>query len=65
LALEHDALEHLRAAARALDHLEVHLDSITGLEARHAAQLCALEAVDDGAHGEEKPRAERGVAEGV
>ena len=34
--------------------LEVDADAIAGLELRDAAQLRALEAVDDGAHGEEK-----------
>src|SRR5829696_3451559 len=54
LALDDDALEDLRTATRALDDLEVDLDSVARLEAGNAAQLCALEAVDDGAHGEKK-----------
>ena len=56
LALDDDALEDLRAAARALDDLEVDLHAVPGLEAGDAAQLRALEAVDDGAHGEERRR---------
>jgi hypothetical protein len=51
LALDDDALEDLRPAARALDDLEVDLDAVPGLEPGDAAQLRALEAVDDGAHG--------------
>src|SRR3954447_6217119 len=58
LALDDHALEDLRAATRALDDLEVDLDAIPGLEAGHAAQLRALERVDYGAHGEERPRAD-------
>ena len=56
LALDDHALEDLRTAARALDDLEVDPDAVAGLEAGDAAQLCALEGVDDGAHGEEKCR---------
>ena len=63
LALDDDALEDLRAAARALDDLEVDADAVAGLEGGDAAQLRALEAVDDGAHGEEKAaRAREAVA---
>src|SRR3954465_9858178 len=51
LALDDHALEDLRAAPRALDDLEVDLDAVSGLEAGDAAQLGALEGVDDGAHG--------------
>src|SRR5262249_39100640 len=51
LALDHDALEHLGPLARSLDDLEMDLHAVAGLEARDAAQLCALKAVDDGAHG--------------
>ena len=61
LALDDDALEDLRAATRALDDLEVDLHAVAGREAGDAAQLCALEAVDDGAHGE-KRAASRGGA---
>jgi hypothetical protein len=32
LALDHDALEDLRAAARALDHLEVDAQAVAGVE---------------------------------
>src|SRR5262249_42519469 len=53
LALDHDALEHLGTPAGALDDLEVHLDAVPGLELGDAAQLRALEAVDDRAHGKE------------
>src|SRR3954454_23960318 len=60
LALDDHALEDLRTATRALDDLEVDLDAIPGLEAGHAAQLRALERVDDGAHGEVRPRARGG-----
>src|SRR3954462_9667213 len=56
LALDDHALEDLRAAPRALDDLEVDLDAISGLEAGDAAQLRALEGVDDGAHGVGKAR---------
>src|SRR5688572_22375938 len=54
LALDHDALEDLGAAARPLDDLEVHPHPVAGLESGHAAELRALEAVDHGGHGEEK-----------
>src|SRR6185295_16787239 len=56
LALDDDAFEDLRAAARALDDLEVDADAVAGGELRHAAQLRALEVVDDGAHGEKAVR---------
>src|SRR3954470_21601786 len=56
LALDHDALEDLRAATRALDDLEVDADAIARLEPGNAAQLGALEAFDDSAHGKEKAR---------
>jgi hypothetical protein len=39
-----------------LDDLEVDTDAVAGGELRDAAQLCALEAVDHGAHGKEKAR---------
>ena len=51
LALDDDALEDLGAAAGALDDLEVDAHAVAGLEVRDAAQLRALEAFDDGAHG--------------
>src|SRR5215210_7307421 len=60
LALDDDALEDLRTATRALDDLEVDLHAITGGEAGDAAQLCALEAVDDGAHGEKRAACQEG-----
>src|SRR5215211_7856411 len=53
LALDDHALEDLGAAAGALDDLEVDTDAIAGLEGGDASELRALEAVDDGAHGEE------------
>src|SRR3954447_3319000 len=56
LALDDHALEDLRAAPRALDDLEVDLDAVPGLEAGDAAQLRALEGVDDGAHGRRTAR---------
>ena len=62
LALDDDALEDLGAAARALDDLEVDADAVAGVELRDAAQLGALEAFDDGAHGKEKAREDRGRA---
>src|SRR4051794_25392486 len=63
LALDDDALEDLRAATRALDDLEVDPHPIAGGELRDPAQLRALEAVDDGAHRREKPRANGDLAE--
>ncbi len=50
LALDHDALEHLHAAARALDHLEVDLHAVARREVGDAAQLRALDGFDDAAH---------------
>ena len=50
LTLDDDPLEHLHAAARALDHLKVDLDPIAGRELGDAAQLRALDGVDDAAH---------------
>ena len=47
LALDHDALEDLGAAARALDDLEVHPHAVARLEDGDAAQLGALDAFDD------------------
>ena len=46
LALDHDALEDLGAAAGALDHLEVDAHAVARLEDGNAAQLSALEAFD-------------------
>jgi hypothetical protein len=45
----------------ALDHLEVHAHGVARLEARHVAQLGALEVLDDVAHGK---RAGRPTAKG-
>jgi hypothetical protein len=56
LALDHHALEDLRPPAIALDDLEVHAHPVPGRELGNAPELRALEAVDDGAHGEKKPR---------
>jgi len=50
LPLEHDSLEDLDAPACALDHLEVDAHRVARLEARHVAQLSALEVLDDVAH---------------
>ena len=61
LALDDDALEDLRTATRALDDLEVDLHAIPGRKAGDAAQLCALEAVDDGAHGEKRAACQDGA----
>src|SRR6478609_3143145 len=60
LTLDHDALEDLRTTTRALDDLEVDLDAITRLEARDAAQLRALESVDNSAHGKKEASADMG-----
>src|SRR5207244_10911952 len=46
LPLEHDSLEDLNAASRALDHLEVDTNRVPRLEARHVAQLGAFEVLD-------------------
>jgi hypothetical protein len=46
LALDHNALEDLRAPSRALDDLEVHAHAVTRLEGRDTAQLRTLDAVD-------------------
>src|SRR6266516_7664945 len=51
LPLEHDSLEDLYPPPRPLDHLEVHAHRVARLEARHLAQLGALEVLDDVAHG--------------
>ena len=50
LALDHDPLEDLDAAARPLDHLEVDAHAVARREARNAAQLRALDVCDDAAH---------------
>jgi hypothetical protein len=50
LALDHDAFEHLRAATRALDHLEMDTQPIARVKRGHTAELSALQAVDHGAH---------------
>ena len=52
LTTDHDTLEDLRTATAALDHLEVDADAVARVETRHLAQLSALEAVDDLAHGD-------------
>ena len=60
LALDHDPLEDLHAAALALDHLEVHAHGVARLEARQVlAQLALLDALDDRAHGKGRPRGRR------
>src|SRR6185503_1996020 len=61
LPLEHDPLEDLHPPASALDDLEVHAHGIARLEARHVAQLSALEVLDDVAH---RKRAGRPTAKG-
>src|SRR4051812_4779216 len=63
LALDDHTLEHLGAAAGALDHLEVDSHPVAGGELRDAAKLRPLETVDDGAHGEKKPRSGTDLAE--
>ena len=51
LTLDDGALEDLDAVARALDHLEVDLDVVAGLELRDTlAQLLAFDVLDD-VHG--------------
>ncbi len=50
LALDDDAVEDLDATPRALDHLKVDTNGVTGLELRHVAQLGALDVLDDVAH---------------
>ena len=50
LAPHHDPLEYLSTATRALDDLKVHSHTVARLEGRDAAQLSALEAVDDTGH---------------
>jgi hypothetical protein len=51
LALDHDALEDLDAAALSLDHLKVDADSVARLEPwAIRAQLPLLEAFDDAVH---------------
>src|SRR5262249_54095952 len=64
LALDDDAVEHLDAAACALDHLKVNADGVAGLELRHFAQLCALEILNDVAHEEvgRRPTAKSSVS---
>jgi hypothetical protein len=60
LALDHDALEDLEAAARAFDHLEVHPHGVARLEAGQVgAQLALLDALDDRAHSKGRPVAGR------
>jgi hypothetical protein len=51
LALDHDPLEHLDAAALSLDHLEVHANGVARLEpGAIAAQLALFEILDDSVH---------------
>src|SRR6185369_17697350 len=55
LALDHDALVDLHAAAGALDHLEVDANRVPRLEPGHLAQLGALDRLDDVAHRKTTP----------
>ena len=64
LALDHDALEDLGPAARALDDLEVDAHAVARLEGGHAAQLGALDAVDDAAHERRGRDGSRGRSRG-
>src|SRR5207247_5783295 len=48
--LDADALEHLDTAAVALDHLEVHLHGVAGLELGELAALAVFDVLDHG-HG--------------
>ena len=50
LALYDNPFEHLRPAPRALDHLEVDAQPVTGVKGRYTAELGTLQAVDHGAH---------------
>src|SRR3954453_6630723 len=63
LALDHDPLEDLDALAGALDDPEMHAHGVARLELRDFAQLTALDVLDDGAHGEEGPKAATIVAD--
>jgi hypothetical protein len=57
LALDHDALEDLDAAALPLDHLEVNANGVARLEPRAiAAQLALFEVLDDPMHKNGPPR---------
>ena len=55
LPLEHDPLEDLHTPASALDDLKMDTHRVARLEARHVAQLGALEVLDDVAHLERRP----------
>src|SRR5207253_9446840 len=58
LPLDADALEHLNARALALDDAEVDAHGVARLEpGQVAAQLAALELLDDLAHRERGPKA--------
>src|SRR5205814_10131431 len=60
LPADHDALEDLRPAALALDHLEVDADGVAGLEGRQiVTQLTLLECLDQAIHRQEGPKARR------
>jgi hypothetical protein len=67
LPLDHDALEDLRTAPLAFDHLEVHPHAVAGGESGNPAHLCALQAVNQTGHGSRhkegaRPRARRASA---
>src|SRR6202042_2219268 len=51
LALDHHALKDLGAATSALDHLKVDAQAVASVELWNSAELCSLQALDDGAHG--------------
>src|SRR5439155_23793544 len=63
LTLDHDALEYLDPLPVALDHAEVHAHRVARLEARHVAQLTALDVLDRRAHVERWPEAARNGSE--
>ena len=61
LALDADALEHLHALAAALDHPEVDVHGVAGLELRHRHAAAGLDVADDGAHWTDSFRSEVAV----
>src|SRR3954469_3584724 len=63
LPLDHDPLEDLDPLAGPFDHAEMHAHGVARLELRDFAQLTALDVLDDGAHGEEGPKAATIVAD--
>src|SRR3989304_2086566 len=64
LLLQDDSLEDLRAAARALDDLEVDPHPVAHGEVGHRPHLAALEGFDQFGHGERKKTASGGGVAG-